>query len=114
MAKGVCNFFPFLADFHEGHHHRWPGNICYINKFQLKIDDFATDSVLGRSVREVYLVDDGVSPTLQCLQDEESKINPACFYRTHLGKMVNSIHNIFPCFGRDAFSATSPSSGTFS
>jgi len=97
MTNGRVKSLPVFDDFYEGVTITdATGKICYINKMQLKIDDLDERLVVGRYVYEVYRVDEGISPTMQCLKSGEPKLNLACFYRTHLGKMINSIHNIFP------------------
>ena len=97
MTNGRVKSLPVLDGFYEGVTITdADGKICYINKMQLKIDDLDEQLVVGRYVYEVYRVDEGISPTMQCLKSGEPKLNLACFYRTHLGKMINSIHNIFP------------------
>ena len=97
MTDGHVASLPVFDDFYDGVTITdSTGKICYINDVQLKIDDFDRQSVVGRYVFEVYRVDEGLSPTMQCLKSGEPLLNLACFYRTHYGKMVNSIHNIFP------------------
>jgi arginine utilization regulatory protein len=99
MILGHIKSLPVLDDFYDGVTITdSTGKICYINKVQLRIDDLEPQLVIGRPVTEVYRVDDGVSPTMQCLKNGEPILNLACFYRTHRGKMVNSIHNVFPLF----------------
>lgn len=101
------------------------GRILYCNDAQAKIDDLEPEDVLGKKVTDVYWVDDGISPAMQCVRSGNTIENLACFYRTRLGKIVNSIHNVFPlhakgrligtiCFVRDysiveqTFEAVSP------
>lgn len=72
------------------------GVIVYMNPKQAEMDDLERGDVLGRQVTEVYRVDAGVSPTMQCLNSGTPVINLACYYRTRLGKVVNSIHNVYP------------------
>lgn len=73
--------------------------VIYYNKAQGLIDDISPDEALGRTVMDLYRVGDNTSfPSLHCLFSRTPLRNYTCFYRTHLGKMVNSIHNIFPLF----------------
>ena len=72
------------------------GRILYFNPIQARIDDLDPDSVLGQRVTDLYRVDEGLSPTMVCLQSGRAVNNLACFYRTRLGKVVNSIHHVYP------------------
>gem|GEM_PF-3303437 len=74
------------------------GTIIYINAVQARIDDFDPHTVIGCSVKDVYRVDNGVSPTMTCLETGRSVDNLARHYRTRLGKVVNSIQNVFPLY----------------
>lgn len=74
------------------------GKILYINAAQVKMDDLKVEDVLGKLVQDVYRVDEGVSPTIQCLRNQTAVTNLAIYYRTRLGRMVNSIHNVYPLF----------------
>ncbi len=74
------------------------GTILYFNSAQAKIDDLSPEYAIGRRVTDIYHVDEGISPTLQCIRTGKSVDNLACFYRTHLGKVVNSLHNVYPIF----------------
>ncbi len=74
------------------------GKIIYLNKAQTKIDDLDPGDVLGRKVTDFYRVDEGLSPTMRCIKTGRSLDNFACFYRTRTGKVVNSIHNVFPLY----------------
>ena len=74
------------------------GLIAYYNRMQAEIDDIAPEEALGKLVTELYRVDEGLSPVLNCLQSGKAILNLACYYRTRLGKVVNSIHNIYPLY----------------
>ena len=74
------------------------GTIVYFNEVQAQIDDFDPRDVIGKKIAGLYRVYDEVSPTMRCLKTRKPIENLACFYRTHQGKVVNSIHNIFPLF----------------
>ena len=106
LLQIATNYFSFLSvldHFYEGvmiTDHK--GRIIYYNQVQAKLDDLEPEHVIGRKVTDVYRVDDdGRSPTMQCLKMGKSVDNLACYYRTHLGKVVNSIHNVFPLYGDD-------------
>ena len=91
------SLLPVLDQFHEGviitdtH-----GVILYMNDTQLRIDDLRINDAIGRTVTALYRVDEGTSPTMNCLKTGKAIENLACYYRTHLGKVVNSVHNIYP------------------
>ena len=72
MTDGHVTPLPVFDDFYDGVTITdATGKICYINDVQLKIDDFDRQSVVGRYVFEVYRVDEGLSPTMQCLKSGE-------------------------------------------
>ena len=97
IDPGRMSLLPMLDQFHQGvmitdtH-----GVILYMNDTQARIDDLRIDSAIGRTVRDLYRVDEGASPTMTCLKIGKAIENLACYYRTHLGKVVNSVHNIYP------------------
>ena len=72
------------------------GVIQYLNATQIKTDDLKPGQGIGRKVTDFYHVDEGFSPTMQCLKIGRPVNNLACYYRTRLGRMVNSVHNVFP------------------
>ncbi|BBO70665.1 sigma-54-dependent Fis family transcriptional regulator [Desulfosarcina alkanivorans] len=86
-----------LADFHEGIMITdAEGVVLYMNAAQARIDDLEIDAAVGKKVTDLYRVDEGFSPTMACLKAGAAVKNLACYYRTHLGRVVNSIHNIYP------------------
>jgi len=88
-----------LDNFHEGVMITdTDGRILYFNPAQAKIDDIDPEYAVGKKVTEVYRVDDGISPAMQCLRSGKTIDDLACFYRTRLGKVVNSLHNVFPIY----------------
>ncbi|GBC61417.1 sigma-54-dependent Fis family transcriptional re gulator [Desulfonema ishimotonii] len=97
VDPATFSFLPVLDQLHEGVMITDnKGIILYMNDIQAKIDDLIPSDVIGRKVTDVYHVDEGVSPTMQCIKSGQRIDNLACFYRTRLGKVVNSLHNIFP------------------
>ncbi len=93
------SFLPVLEDFYEGIMVTdSQGRVLFINDEQARIDDIKPGTIIGKKVTDIYHVDDGVSPTMQCLKTGKPVKGLACYYRTHLGKLVNSIHNIFPLY----------------
>ncbi|MBF0527777.1 MAG: sigma 54-interacting transcriptional regulator [Deltaproteobacteria bacterium] len=79
------------------------GKIVYMNNTQAKIDALDRFYALGKRVTELYRVDEGQSPMMTCIRTQKPIENLACYYRTHLGKVVNSIHNVFPLFLENQF-----------
>jgi arginine utilization regulatory protein len=95
----LLSMVPVLDNFYEGVMITNPhGIIIYFNRTQAKIDDLDPEHTLGKKVTELYRIDEGFSPTMQCLKTGEPVDNTVCYYRTHLGKMINSIHNVFPLY----------------
>jgi len=77
--------------------------IIYYNEAQGLIDDLSPAEALGKTILDLYRVGDNTSfPSLRCLFGRTALRNHACFYRTHLGKLVNSIHNVFPLFSGES------------
>jgi arginine utilization regulatory protein len=92
----IC-LLPVLDSFHEGVTITdAQGVVLYMNDAQAKIDDLKVNDAVGKTVTNLYRVDEGTSPTMACLKTGKAIINYACYYRTHLGRIVNSIHNIYP------------------
>lgn len=93
------SFMSLLEDFYEGITVTDSlGRVLFMNDEQARMDDIQPETVIGKKVTEIYQVDDGVSPTMQCLKTGNPIKGLACYYRTNLGKLVNSIHNIFPLY----------------
>ncbi len=74
------------------------GRVLFVNEEQARIDDLPPGQVLGKMVTEIYQVDVGDSPNMQCIKTGKPIKGFACYYRTCTGKVVNSIHNVFPLF----------------
>lgn len=73
--------------------------LVYYNKAQGLIDDIDPAQAIGKTILDLYRVNDnGNYPTLRCLFTRKPLINYPCYYYTHLGKLINSIHNVFPLF----------------
>ncbi len=76
--------------------------LVYYNRAQGLIDDLTPEQSLGRTILELYRVGDNTMyPTLRCLFSRKPLINYPCYYVTHRGKLINSIHNVFPLFNQD-------------
>lgn len=72
------------------------GRIIFYNDAQARIDGLAVSEALGRSVTEVYNLDDGSSKIMQCLRSGQAVPSTLFFYKTRRGKMANTIHSVFP------------------
>jgi arginine utilization regulatory protein len=77
------------------------GTILYLNENQARIDNLDSDHVIGEKVLDCYHLDDGNTPIMKCLHSGKSVDNYACYYRTRLGKVVNSIHNVYPLYSNE-------------
>jgi arginine utilization regulatory protein len=97
IDPGTISLLPVLDQFHEGVMITDArGVVRYMNAAQARIDDLRVNDAVGRTVTDLYRVDEGTSPTMTCLKTGLAIENLACYYRTHLGRIVNSIHNIYP------------------
>jgi arginine utilization regulatory protein len=97
IDPATISLLPVLDDFHEGIMITdAQGVVLYMNAAQARIDDLKAGDAVGRTVSELYRVDEGTSPTMTCLKTGRVIANLACYYRTHLGRVVNSIHNVYP------------------
>lgn len=93
------SFLPLLEDFFEGIIVTDEyGRVLFVNEEQARIDDMSPKELLGKIVTDIYQVDDGDSPNMQCIKTGRPIKGLACYYRTYTGKIVNSIHNVFPLF----------------
>ncbi len=73
--------------------------LVYYNKRQGQIDHLNPKDVIGKTLLDLYRVGDNRDfPTLRCLFSRQPLVNYPCYYRTHLGRLINSIHNVFPIF----------------
>ncbi len=62
------------------------------------MDDLKLSDVHGKSVTTVYRVDEDESPVKKCIQTGEPICNMACYYRTRMGRVLNSLHNVLPLY----------------
>jgi len=72
------------------------GRIVFYNQTQSQIDDLEPEFVIGKSVPEVYNLDENSSLILRCLSTGRSILGELFFYRTCRGKLVNTVNSIFP------------------
>ncbi|UQZ88956.1 transcriptional regulator [Deltaproteobacteria bacterium Smac51] len=72
-------------------------NIVYYNQALSRADEMDPAEVVGRSINEVYQPFDSRGLLSQrCLETRQRFINHHLFYYTRFGKLVNSIHHVFP------------------
>ncbi|MDM8536776.1 sigma 54-interacting transcriptional regulator [Desulfobacterales bacterium HSG17] len=74
------------------------GIIVFYNKQQAKMDRLDPEKVIARKVTDVYNLDEDTSKIMQCLKSREPIIGHLFFYRTTQGRLVNTIHSVFPLF----------------
>jgi len=74
------------------------GMIVYYNDTMAKIDDLPSKFAIGKKVTEVYDLTQDSSMIMQCLSRTQPTINVPFFYRTRMGKVVNTIHSVYPLF----------------
>ena len=72
------------------------GRILYYNQTQSQIDDLEPDFVIGKSVTEVYSLDQNSSLILRCITNGRPILGELFFYRTCRGKLVNAVNSVFP------------------
>ncbi len=72
------------------------GRIVFYNQTQSQIDDLEPDFVIGKSVPEVYNLDDNSSMILRCIKTSRPILGEPFFYRTCRGKLVNTVNSVFP------------------
>nr|WP_321514517.1 sigma 54-interacting transcriptional regulator [uncultured Pseudodesulfovibrio sp.] len=113
IAPGSVSFLSILDQFDMGVVITdTVGKILYFNDVQARIDNLDPNDVVGQKVTDCYRVDDDVTPIMKCVHSGRTVDNFACYYRTRLGKVVNSVHNVYPlhsyetligtiCFVRD-------------
>jgi arginine utilization regulatory protein len=72
------------------------GRIVFYNQTQSKIDDLDPEYVIGKSVPEVYNLDQSSSMILRCIKTGQPIQGELFFYRTCRGKLVNTVNSTFP------------------
>ena len=73
--------------------------VVYYNRAQGLLDDIEPQQAVGQTILDLYRVNGNHHyPTLHCLFTRKPLINNSCFYYTSLGKLINSIHSVFPLF----------------
>jgi arginine utilization regulatory protein len=72
------------------------GRIVFYNRTQSRIDDLEPEYVIGKSVPEVYNLDQNSSMILRCINTGQPILGELFFYRTCRGKLVNTVNSTFP------------------
>ncbi len=91
------DMFSFYEDYHEGVIITdKTGAILYYNATQAKIDDVDRAYATGKRVTDLYELSDETSTTMQCIVKQEPVRNRVIIYQTKLGKIANTISNVFP------------------
>jgi len=93
VDSATISLLPVLDQFHEGTIIAdGQGVVLYVNDTQAMIDDLKADDAIGKKVTDLCRADEGASPTMTCLNTGKTIQNFVCYYRTHLGRIVNAIH----------------------
>jgi len=80
------------------------GRIVFYNQTQSQIDDLEPEFVIGKSVPEVYNLDENSSLILRCLNSGQPILGELFYYRTCRGKLVNTVNSTFPLMQRNRVS----------
>jgi arginine utilization regulatory protein len=72
------------------------GRIVFYNDTQARIDELEPDDVIGKTVPEVYDLDQNSSMILRCINSGRPMLGELFFYRTCRGKLVNTVVSVFP------------------
>jgi arginine utilization regulatory protein len=72
------------------------GRIVFYNHTQSQIDELEPEWVIGKSVPEVYNLDNNSSMILRCIKSGQPIVGELFFYRTCRGKLVNTVNSVFP------------------
>ncbi|MBF0235956.1 MAG: sigma 54-interacting transcriptional regulator [Desulfamplus sp.] len=72
------------------------GIITFYNIAQSKIDDVEIDYAVGKKITDIYKLTENGSTTMQCIRNERPVKNQVIIYQTCLGKVANTISNVFP------------------
>jgi arginine utilization regulatory protein len=74
------------------------GKIRFFNETQAKIDDIDPKDAVGKTITDIYQLNDNTSPTMRCLKSGNPIINETMLYRTRLGRVANIINNAYPLY----------------
>jgi arginine utilization regulatory protein len=99
--KKLCfdEFLPVFEGFSEGVIITdQAGTIVFYNAAMAAIDDLPPADALGKTVLEIYDLDESTSLVMQCLRQRRPLVDRSLVYRTRMGRFSNSIHTVFPLF----------------
>ena len=96
------DMFNFYDDLHEGVIIAdVTGTVLYYNATQARIDDIDREYATGKKVTALYKLSENASTTMQCIRTGMPVKNKMMVYRTRLGKIANTISNVFPLFNKE-------------
>ena len=97
FSRHSLDLFSFFDDYHEGVIITdVEGRIRYYNSAQAVIDDLDPAAAPGKKITDLYDLTDESSTTMQCIRRGEPVRNRVIIYQTRLGKIANTISNVYP------------------
>lgn len=72
------------------------GRILFYNDKLARMDDLDPLFVIGKRVTDIYNLDDDTSMVMRCIRTGKPIIGQLFFYRTLRGRIVNTIHSVYP------------------
>ena len=97
LPLAELDFLPVLGAFDEGVVIADKnGRIVFYNQTQSQIDELEPEYVIGKTVPEVYNLDENSSMILRCIKSGQPILGELFFYRTCRGKLVNTVNSTFP------------------
>ncbi|MFV0438133.1 MAG: PAS domain-containing protein [Desulfopila sp.] len=77
------------------------GEVTFYNIVHAEMDGIPPTAVLGRKVTDVYELNDDASLIMRCLRTGRPVVECPVLYKTKNGKIVDTIHNVFPLVKND-------------
>ncbi|MCF8093085.1 MAG: sigma 54-interacting transcriptional regulator [Desulfotignum sp.] len=77
------------------------GIIVYYNRAMSRIDELDPENAILNHVTDVYDLDEETSLIMRCLITRKPIIDESIYYRTRMGKVANTIHNVHPIFNKN-------------
>ncbi|MCG8533033.1 MAG: sigma 54-interacting transcriptional regulator [Desulfovibrionales bacterium] len=77
------------------------GTILYYNQAQSKIDGIPAQRAIGMKATQVYDLNNRESMIMKAIRDNRIIKNTRFLYRTHQGKVVNSITSVYPLYNKE-------------
>ena len=72
------------------------GEIVFYNPVHAQMDGLSSKCVVGRKVSDVYEFNENSSLVMRCLRTGRPIVECPVIYKTRPGRIVDSIHNVFP------------------